>query len=83
MIEKRIKNVYTGKKRDFPYCQPLAVDAGGLWWVLAFFCLTEIASSSSMFNSPYGINHVSAFGFSGIQWEGWLCEKVRVELAAQ
>lgn len=37
-----------------------------------------------MLNSPYGINHVSTFGFSGIQWEGvWLCEKVLVELAAQ
>lgn len=76
--------MYIQAKRETSHiANPWQLMLGVCGGCLLFFCLTEIASSSSMFNSPYGINHVSAFGFSGIQWEGWLCEKVRVELAAQ
>lgn len=43
VIERRIKNTYTDKKRDFPYYQPLAANAGGFAvdaWLFSFwlFC---------------------------------------------
>lgn len=82
-------NMYIQRKRETSHriYQPLA-----WWWgcgVCAFFFFfffynIKVAASSSMLDNPYGINHVSTFGFAGILWQWvWLCQNRLIELAVQ